>query len=208
MFTITIDETRALHVKGSFDFGYAGTYTDDQISFVDTLDEIREWKAVPADASDEEILSYLNTYFNAFQEKILHNIKQVNDNFLLWLLVEMDAVGNEFWKIPALTVSSELPEDPQESYKRSADTLERIRQEYVYSPNDGSMEKSDVEAFIRQNYPMLNLDGLLNAVVPECVCLMEGHVSFQCSDNLGLEILCSAYDELDENLAFTDWHNF
>ena len=31
-----------------------------------------------------------------------------------------------------------------------------------------------------------------------------------CSDNFDFDhkIMCAAYDELDENLAFSDWHNF
>lgn len=40
--------------------------------------------------------------------------------------------------------------------------------------------------------------------------LDDGRITFQCSDSIDSEhkILCGAYNELDENLTFCDWHNF
>lgn len=55
---------------------------------------------------------------------------------------------------------------------------------------------------------MLDWDTLISSVVPEVLGLDDGYVSFQCSDNFGMEIMCVAYDCLNEQLVFTDWHNF
>ena len=73
---------------------------------------------------------------------------------------------------------------------------------------DGTEEKTDVQAWIKKNLPMFSLDRLLSGIVTEYLYLGDGTVTFQCSDDVGCEILCAACDTLDEDLRFTDWHNF
>ena len=41
----------------------------------------------------------------------------------------------------------------------------------------------------------------------EYLSLEDGNIAFQCSDGFGAELLCGAYDVLDESLAFQEWHN-
>ena len=55
---------------------------------------------------------------------------------------------------------------------------------------------------------MFNFDCFIANIVPENIGLDDGKISFQCSDNFDNEILCGAYAVLDEELAFSDWHNF
>ena len=42
----------------------------------------------------------------------------------------------------------------------------------------------------------------------ENICFFDTDISFQCSDGFDNAILCGAYDNLDAELRFTDWHNF
>ena len=88
------------------------------------------------------------------------------------------------------------------------DMTDVLETEFENQPNDGSIKKTDVEAALRKSFPMFNMDAFLSSIEPENVCLSDGYISFQCSDTLGDIILCGAYDQLDENLTFTDWHNF
>ena len=64
------------------------------------------------------------------------------------------------------------------------------------------------ETVLRSFYPMFNFDFFIKNIVPECIGLDDGEISFQCSDNFDCAILCGAYAVLDEELAFSDWHNF
>ena len=41
----------------------------------------------------------------------------------------------------------------------------------------------------------------------EYLSLEDGNIAFQCSDGFGAELLCGAYDVLDESLTFQEWHN-
>ena len=45
-------------------------------------------------------------------------------------------------------------------------------------------------------------------IIPECIGLHDGEISFQCSDDFDNAILCGAYGVLDEELCINDWHNF
>lgn len=212
MFKISCKDNN-VEIIGTFDFGYIGIYKNQQIEIIDTLDEIREWDIVTdnltADASDNELIDFLNEYFNAFQQKIQNNIKQINDNFLLKVFLDMEACGNEFWEIDALTIKENLPQNPEdEVYEPNWELMSKLEEEYNRTPNDNSIEKTDVEAVLRERFPMFDFDKLIESIEPECICLGDGEISFQCSDGLGYVVMCSAYDCLDENLTFRDWHNF
>lgn len=202
-------------VSGEFDFGYMGIYKDEQIELYDS-DEIRYWDIVEehfdGDFTDEQLADFLTDYFNNFENKIQANIKQVNNNFLINIYeYSMEGTGLEFWKEPSVTNAEYLPEntDGFDPYAFCKETWE-IGEEYNDTPNDGSMQKTDVEKFIREKMPLFNLDAFLAGIVPECMSLDDGRVSFQCSDSIDFEnkILCSAYNELDESLTFCGWHNF
>ena len=209
-----VDEN--LVVSGEFNFGYMGIYKDEQISIYGDIDEIREWDIVEShfdsDFTDDELAEYLTEYFNNFEAKIQANIKQVNNNFLINIYeYSMEGIGCEFWKEPSITNAEYLPEnmdgfDPYTFYEETW----KIMGEYEDTPNDGSIQKTDVEKFIREKMPLFNLDAFLAGIVPEIMSLDDGRVAFQCSDSIDRkhEILCSAYDELNENLTFCDWHNF
>ncbi|MDE5854434.1 MAG: hypothetical protein K2H19_05165 [Ruminococcus sp.] len=202
-------------VSGEFNFGYMGIYKDEQISIYGDIDEIREWDIVEShfdsDFTDDELAEYLTEYFNNFEAKIQANIKQVNDNFLIYAYEWAEGTGQTFWEVPEITNQEYLPENMNgfDPYTFCEETW-KIMEEYEDTPNDGSIQKTDVEKFIREKMPLLNLDAFLAGIVPEYVGLSDGGVSFQCSDSVDHKhkILCGAYDELDENLTFCDWHNF
>lgn len=151
----------------------------------------------------------LAEYINQFEKKIQENIKQVNSNFLINIFTDMKSCGSEFWEIDELTIPEALPENPEENvYEPHCDEMKALKMEYSNTPNDGSIAKTDVEPILRKKFPMFNWDRLLKGIIPECLGIEDGYISFQCSDDLNYSILCGAYDCLDENLQFTDWHNF
>lgn len=205
-------EGNKLIIAGEICLGYIGTYKDSQIQFVDTIEEIREWKMI-ADNLDEncddpELLDYLDQFYNAYIEKIAKNIKQINDTFLLKVFLDMESCGMEFWEIDKLVVKDKMPADPDGIYEPYWDTMSELSSKYVDAPNDGSVEKEDIEQILRNNYPMFDMDAFIKGIVPDVICLCEDGLSFQCSDAFHQSILCCAYDLLDEDLCFTDWHNF
>ena len=142
---------------------------------------------------------------NIMQTKYFANI---NDTFLLEVFLDMAASGMEFWKIPELYIEDKNPyEDIESVYSATHDGLTKLSA-YLDAPNDGSVDKGDIEAELRALFPMFNFDEFIAGVVPESIELTEDGLCFQCSDKFGKAILCGAYDELDEELCFTDWHNF
>ena len=79
----------------------------------------------------------------------------------------------------------------------------------VGEPNDGSVEKDDFEASLRENAPMFNLDGFIKGIKPESMTLSDDCISFQCSDIYDWALICGAYDRINlEDLKFMDWHNY
>lgn len=211
---ITLEDGE-IKISGSLNLGYIGTYTDSQIELDDTLDEIREWDIVQdnldEDCTDEELIAFLNKYFNDFAEKVTRNIDNINGTFLLQTLTDMDCNEIDFMVIDELFLEDKLPygneEDIAELYGFAHDGLRSLIP-YLESPNDGCIPKGHIEALLRSFYPAFDFDCFIKNIVPEVLTLCDGSIAFQCSDAFDEAILCGAYAELDEELSFKDWHNF
>jgi len=211
---ITLEDGE-IKISGSLNLGYIGTYTDDEIEIDDTLEEIREWDIVQdnldEDCTDEELIAFLNKYFNEFADKITRNIDNINGTFLLQTFTDMECNEIDFMEIEELFLEDKLPygneEDIAELYNFARDGM-RSLVPYLESPNDGCIPKGHIEALLRSFFPAFDFDCFIANIVPEVVTLCDGSIAFQCSDAFDEAILCGAYAELDEELSFKDWHNF
>lgn len=211
---ITLEDGEIV-VSGSLNLGYIGVFEDEQIELDDTLEEIREWDIVTEnlddDCTDEEIVEFLNQYFNSFADKITKNIDNINGTFLLYVFDDMINMETDFREIDELYIeeknfySSEM--DISEIYKTSGQALSSLAP-YFETPNDGRVPKGHIETVLRACFPMFDLDCFIENIEPECIGLSDGEISFQCSDSFDELILCGAYAVIDEDLSFSDWHNF
>ena len=211
---ITLEDGE-VKVKGSLDLGYIGVFEGEQIELDDTLEEIREWDIVTEnldeDCTDEEIIEFLNQYFNSFADRITKNIDNINGTFLLYVFDDMINMETDFREIDELYIeeknyfASEM--DISEIYKASGQALSSLAP-YFETPNDGRVPKGHLEAVFRGCFPMFDLDCFIENIEPECIGLSDGEISFQCSDSFDELILCGAYAVIDEDLSFSDWHNF
>ena len=208
-------EDGEIKIQGSIDLGYIGLFDDSQIDIETSLDEIREWDIVEenldANCTDDELIDFLNEYYNRFIKKIKKNIDNINGTFLLYVFTDMDSCENNFMVIDGLFDEEKLiygnEEDIAEIYNPVRQGLYTLSP-YLESPNDGTIPKGHLESLLRSFYPMFDFDHFLENIVPEYIGLDDGEISFQCSDDFDCAILCGAYAVLDEELAFSDWHNF
>lgn len=130
---------------------------------------------------------------------------------MLHVFTDMDSCETNFMTIDGLFHEEKLTygneEDIAEIYNPVRDGLNSLSP-YLETPNDGSIPKGHIETILRSFYPMFDFDHFIENIVPECIGLDDGEISFQCSDQFDCEILCGAYAVLDDALAFSDWHNF
>ena len=163
------------------------------------------------DCSDDELIGFLNRYFNDFIEKIEKNIDNINGTFLLYVLTDMDSSEIDFMTIDGLFIEEKLfygnEEDIAEVYNTVRDGFNTLSV-YLESPNDGTIPKGHIESVLRSFYPMFDFDCFLANIIPEYINLNDGEISVQCSDNFDNAILCGAYGVIDEELSIQDWHNF
>ena len=219
MVKVTLND-RKFSVKGTFDFGYIGLIKDDML-YIDIEDDILEnrecyWDEFSAifnikDKSDEAIAEAITVYVNNLEAKVQKNIKQINDNLLAHIAENWEACAYPFWDerlVKGMLIPEFLPNDENVYTDEVLSILYDI-ESVLDTPNDGSMEKMDVEATMRKIFPMFNWDKFLSSIKPCGVSLdYYGHLRFECSDTCGLNILCSAFAELDDELRFTRWDNF
>lgn len=208
--------------KGSFSLGIAGTFVNEDfdgeaITFdEDLLDEISEDSDFlePFINSDDPdgIAKGLAEYYNQKEREAAENIKQINGCILYHLFEDMEMIGHPFWEIDEAVLPGYLEKYGKDEYNsvvycHTDGDISGLYKYFDGKPNNGTIEKPDVEALVRKLYPMFNLDGFIKSIKPECLHLNGEFISFQFSDGWGARIACAAYDELDENFTSTDWHN-
>ena len=208
-------EDGEIKALGTVNLGYIGLFKDSQIEIEDTLEDIREWDIVEehlgSDCSDDELIDFLNHYFKRFIEKIENNLDNINGTFLLQVFTDMDNCELNYMVIDGLFDEQKLlygnEEDIAEIYNPVRQGLNSLSP-YLETPNDGTIPKGHIESVLRSFYPTFDFDFFLDNIEPEYIELGDGEIAFQCSDNFDCAILCGAYAVLDEELAFSDWHNF
>ena len=214
MVTVYVEDGQ-FKVKGTFDFGYIGLYKDDQISIDADCSDIRdEWDSVyemteKGDVTDEEIAAFLTDKLNMAEDKIQTNIRMINNECLYRIYDDMDGCGREFWEREELRVPGFDYDDPDFHFYGICFSSSGYSGYGIGEPNDGSVQKDDFEASLREYGYMFNLDNFIKGIEPEGICLHEDSISFQCSDIYDNALICAAYDVIDlDDLKFTDWHNY
>ncbi len=218
-------------IKGRFALGIAGTYVNEefgsgQIRILDDYEDViedyteghYEWHVLKPflegkELSEETVSKAIGEYYNAVEKMVQECIQQINSNLLVNVFYNMVDSGNAFWKIEGAYIKEKMPDCPKEKYSEVIyqPHLKEIRalyDEYDGTPNNNTLKKTDVEARLREMFPMFNMDALIQGVNPERLTLSGKRFSFQCSDSWDSQIMCGAYDKLDEDFTFTDWHNF
>lgn len=207
--------------KGSFSLGIAGSFVNEDfdgeaIAFdEDMLDEILEDDDfLPFIKSDDpdEIAKGLAEYYNQKEREAAENMKQINGCILYHLFENMEMCGYPFWEIEEAVLPGYLEKYGKDEYNsvvycHTDDNISGLCEYFDGEPNNGTIEKPDVEALVRKLYPMFDLDGFIKSIKPERLYLLGESISFQFSDGWGGRIACAAYDELDEDFTSTDWHN-
>ena len=224
-------EDGKFHAKGNFSIGIAGVYENKDfdegnitidIELDDVLDALQEEKSFEF----EPLRSYLKDkgedgaaiakgladYYNQKETEIKENVKQINDCILYHMFDDLEACGYPFWEIEEAILPGSLDGYDMDNLETQIyDTQESISswgfKAFYKQPNNGTLEKPDIEGRLRQQYPMFNFDGLYASMEQDCLYLTGRFMSFQFSDGWGEQLLCAAYDEFDENLTSTDWHN-
>ena len=218
-------------IKGSFDLGYAGKYVNEEFSnkgieIIDTYEEVVEdysenyglWYVLKPYLegrylNEDSVAKAIGEYYSELEKRVQMCIKQINDNLLIKVFDDMVGCGNEFWNIPKACIKENMPNCQEEAYNEVIyqphwKEIDALSKDYYRTPNNNSLKKSDVEKRLREIFPMFDMDAFIKGIKPEILCLQGKTFSFQCSDSWGKEIMCAAYDELDEEFTFTDWHNF
>ena len=207
-------EDGKMKVQGAIHLGYIGLFRDAQIVMEDSLEDIRKWDIVEehldSDCPEDELIDFLNTFYNDLIKKTEENLEHINGTFLLQVLTDMDRRETDFTVIDGL-FDKEKPVYGNEEgiagiYNPVRTGLQTLSA-YLETPNDGSVPKGHIERVLRSFYPTFDFDCFLENIVPECIRLRDRGISFQCSDQFNGAILRGANAFLDEELTFTDWHN-
>lgn len=192
-------------VKGTFSLGIAGIYEnkefgDEQIEFHDDLEYILEQLKNDNSFDYEPLFPYLKD-----------KGEDGNDCILFNLFDNLEGCGYPFWEIEEAVIPGFLEHYDMDNLESEIyDTEESVSDwtdEFWDKPNNGTIQKTDVEGKLRKMFPMFNFDGLYQSIIQEGLCLHGRFMSFQFSDGWGAQLFECAYDRFDENFTSCEWHN-
>ncbi|OON95923.1 MAG: hypothetical protein ATN36_06925 [Epulopiscium sp. Nele67-Bin005] len=166
------------------------------------------------------VATILEQWFNQQQAMFCKHRKQMNDNFLWHIFNAMFNIVPKYWEYECLVVGVNWEDYNKEEvlfypFGEVCDEWEGYNEQFNQVANNGTVEKPDVEGWIRKNMPHFNLDVLLDNVKPVIIHLdfaNGGYLAFECEDKLRYDdydiVSIGGYAEINADLSFFDWHNF
>lgn len=212
--------------KGTVTLGLAGTYENKdfgeehieiRFDLAETLKELNKedsyffkplmpyLKDIPRDG--DSIAKGLSEYYNQKENEAEKHVKEINDCLLYHLFENLEACEYPFWEIEDTVIPGSLDGiDPEETVYTKMCVYD-YKKFFYETPNNGTIEKIDLEAKLREGFPMFNFDALYENIEPEGISLSGRFLEFQFSDKWGATLYECAYDRFDENFTSCDWHN-
>ena len=94
-------------------------------------------------------------------------------------------------------------------YESKQEEIYAILSEYTNgSPNNGTIQKVDIEKKMREYFYMFNFDGLKENINCKYLGLYFSFIEFEFEDNWGQELFGSTVGTLKEDFSLKDWINF
>lgn len=159
--------------------------------------------------SGGEYASALTEFYNSLELEVAKNISRIENHFLLYGLSDMYASHFEFWKI------AEVLKDEYKDKTFNANEVYANHEDFeklVYEWQQHKIAESEVLNALEKFLPMFDFETFFDNIGGDSLTFDLNIFSYQCSDTWSLMydsgILCGAYDEIDENFEFLDWHNF
>lgn len=212
--------------KGTFSLGIAGVFENKEfsdggnITIISTLSYIlKELKKdepffyqplIPYLRGKEDgaaIAEGLANYYNQKEREAQKNIKQINDCILHHLFENLENCEYPFWKIEEAIIPGSLENVDLDAIYDTEESVSDWWRDFYEKPNNGTMDKIDVEGKLKSMFPMFDFDGLYRSIIPQGMTLDGRFIEVQFSDGWGEELFCGAYDRFDENFTSCDWHN-
>ena len=215
---IAYDEDRNEYfvASGAFDLGYLGCYEAKKIEVDFDIEDIPDGmeKIINAEMKSKEIAKKLSQFYQERQKNLLENQKEINNDFLQYVFNDVTDCEYPFWEdengeVESFIIKRKMPKNPEDIFSNEVlDKMGQAFKEYYDKPNDGSIEKTDIEQVIEECFPMIKIKSLIDSIEPEYLVFNGANISFQCSSDVcGGMLICSAYAEIQEDNLFWDWHN-
>lgn len=233
MITVKYDKgTDRFLVKGKVNLGIVGElenkeYGEENIEIKNTFEQLM--KIVDAKDIDllgnlfillkdnikdgESVAAILEDYYNKKIADLNKNIKQFNDCIWSKLFEYLMDIGWPFWEneetIAPEYRGQDLEEEVMHLYNDKQDEIYAILKEYTNgSPNNGTIQKIDVEKKMREYFYMFNFEGLVKNIDSQYLGFNFNRIEFQFEDNWNQELFCSTVGTLNEDFSLINWDNF
>lgn len=171
-------------------------------------------KIINAKMKPKEIAKKLSQFYQERQKNFLENQKEINNTFLGYIFNDVTECEYPFWEgengeIESFIIKRKMSQNPEDIFSNKVlDKIGQAFEEYYDKPNDGSIEKTDIEKVIEECFPMIKIKSLIDLIEPEYLVFNGTNISFQCSSDVcGGMLICSAYAEIQKDNLFWDWHN-
>ena len=203
---------------GTLHFGELGKIRGELVSL--DFENFYKYEKRSKDAERRYVLEIVQQ----IQDEILTYSHKIINYFLYQALSEMYDTANDAWlgyrklKNQHKDIISDEPSKDEGEYtdEQCREIFECVMENFnpdaefeLYLEGGlASDELTDTEQFIKEKLEFFDVDKLISGITLENVCINERlEFSIQLSDETQ-EIFCGAYEQFNDELYPTDWHNF
>lgn len=227
-------ETDGFQVQGVVNLGILGNienkeFTEDNIeikktlaSYLSAVESNDDWSELlgnlflrlkngPKDGDSVAVI--LQDYYNEKIQELNKNIKQFNDMIWSQMFEWFLDIAYPFWEDERTIV----PQYRGRDWSKEVDSLYTEKEGEIYeilqayklkSPNNGTVEKPDVEKLMREYFYMFNFDGLIENINIKYLGFYADFIEFEFEDNWDASIFCSTVGSLSGDFSLREWNNF
>lgn len=161
----------------------------------------------------DSVAMILQDYYNEKLQELSKNIKQFND--LIWsqMFYGFFAIGFPFWEDERALAPQyrgrDWSEEVEYLYTAKQNEICAILKEYIKeSPNNGTLQKPNVEKEMREYFYMFNFDGLIENINRKYLGFYYDLIEFEFEDKWDQSIFSSACATLRGDFSLREWVNF
>lgn len=225
MFKVRLDKNGKFFLEGNFCVGNLGLYTEQNSDIELNSEFIKKIKVFNLEAKSEN--EKINHYYLKIQEKILNNIKEIENRFLIFLFNDYFGSGNSFWadeetnELCCFIIKDKMPKlEDDENYSdyiyatklftnKSYNNLYQGKSVFDDDIDDYLNNLDiDMKKYISKYFPMIDYKLFIESLTGDFFSFNDDKFSFEISNpECGYCSVCAAYFIMTEDFKIKEWHH-
>ncbi|NFG22862.1 hypothetical protein FDF11_06890 [Clostridium botulinum] len=182
MIKIEYDNNFDIICRGIIDLGFLGTFTEQIIEIQGKFDRFDLQRMSEEDRKNE--LGNLNIQYNKFLLDIEKNMDNIKNEFIIWIFSYLTDSYFEFWEVSYNETEIFINSQFMPEIKNVETVYSQIKDKNYSEVFNEEINSINGENIFKKYLPMINIEKLLNTIIPTFVVVNEYGLDFEINSNV------------------------